>query len=63
MVTWVLVGVVAWVLLSVPLALLVGAALEHGERVPRGPRRSTVPLAKPAPARLAVAEGTRRLAS
>ncbi len=50
MLTWVLMAVVAWVLLSVPLALLVGATLEHGERVPRRVRRGGLdrrPVSRP----------------
>jgi MFS-type transporter involved in bile tolerance (Atg22 family) len=56
MLTWVLVAAVVWVLFSVPLALVVGAAIEHGERVPRL-RQPT----QPSPARMT--DSVQRLAS
>jgi hypothetical protein len=62
MLTWVLMAVVAWVLLSVPLALLVGAALEHGERVPRGVRRGRLDR-RPASRSVRLAGRPSRLAS
>jgi hypothetical protein len=35
MMMWVLVAAVMWVLFSVPLAVVVGAVIERGERLPR----------------------------
>lgn len=53
----VLAAFVAWVVLSLPLAILVGAALDHDARVPRraaaeggvAPRRERVLAAAPEP--------------
>lgn len=56
MLAWVLVVAAVWMLLSVPLAVIVGAAIEHGERVPR--RRQPT---QPTPTRLA--DPVQRLAS
>jgi MFS-type transporter involved in bile tolerance (Atg22 family) len=56
MLTWVLVAAVVWMLLSLPLALVVGAVIEHGERLPRH-RRPT----QPSPTRLT--DSVQRLAS
>jgi MFS-type transporter involved in bile tolerance (Atg22 family) len=47
MMMWVLVAAVVWVLVSVPLAVVVGAVIERGERLPR----HRLPT-QPAPTRL-----------
>jgi hypothetical protein len=56
MLMWVLVAAVVWVLFSVPLAVVVGAVIEHGERVPH--RRLPT---QPSPGRLT--DAVQRLAS
>ncbi len=44
-IAWIVVGLVVWVALSVPAALLVGALLETGARRPAGWVRYTAPCA------------------
>jgi hypothetical protein len=56
MLMWVLLAAVVWVLFSVPVAVVVGVAIEHGERLPR----YRVPT-QPSPTRLT--DSMQRLAS